>query len=88
METRKKKEDFRNMMIEQLFQSPEWIEIKTSSLKTDKVLTRIQFLKEIGWQEYTDEKYKIYLEAMVKDDFMFDEAQKDIEQINNAFPED
>lgn len=50
--------------IEQLFRDPEWIKVKTGTPKTDKILSRIEFLKEVGWKEYTEEMYQKYLKAM------------------------
>lgn len=50
--------------IEQLFKSKEWIAIKTRGIKTDRILSRIEWLKEVGWQNYSEEKYNEYLEIM------------------------
>lgn len=50
--------------IENLFKSREWMQIKTLSIKTDRVLSRIEWLKEVGWESYSEEKYQEYLAVM------------------------
>lgn len=50
--------------LERLFISPEWLKIKTGTLKTDKLLTRTELLKEVGWEKFTEELYQEYLKVM------------------------
>ena len=45
------------------WQEPNWIKLKTFSLKTDKVLSKTEYLKEIGYKNFTEEKYREYLTA-------------------------
>lgn len=52
------------MGLDLLFKSKEWLEIKTGTLKTEKLLTRTEFLKEVGWEKFTEEFYQQYLKAM------------------------
>jgi hypothetical protein len=46
------------------WETPEWIKAKTISLKTNKLLSRIEYVKEFGAKNYTEEKYQAYLRAM------------------------
>lgn len=52
------------MSLDLLFKSREWLEIKTGSLKTEKLLSRIEFLREVGWEKFTEELYQEYLKVM------------------------
>lgn len=36
-------------------------------MKTERILTRLEYLKEIGSKEYTEEKYQEYLKIMKND---------------------
>jgi hypothetical protein len=46
------------------WEQPEWIKIKTFIAKTEKLLSRVEYLKLLGWENYSDENYKKYLEVM------------------------
>lgn len=49
------------------WQEPDWIKLKQSCImKTERLLTRLEYLKEVGANNYSEEKYKQYLEAMEK----------------------
>lgn len=51
------------------WQEPEWIKLKQSCvMKTDRLLTRLEFLKEIGAKEYSEGKYQEYLKIMKNND--------------------
>ena len=43
---------------------PEWIKIKTFVARTEKLLSRVEYLRMFGWKNYSDEKYRKYLEVM------------------------
>lgn len=50
------------------WQEPEWIKLKQACvMKTERILTRLEYLKEIGSKEYTEEKYQEYLKIMKND---------------------
>lgn len=44
----------------------EWIELKTSDLKTEKLLSRVEYLRLVGAKNFSDEKYKKYLETFMQ----------------------
>lgn len=46
------------------WENPDWVKAKTINLKTEKLLSRVEYLKMFGWKEYSDEKYSKYLEIM------------------------
>ena len=46
------------------WQIKEWIELKTGKMTTEKLLSRTEYLKQVGYANYTDAKYREYLEAM------------------------
>ena len=46
------------------WEQPEWIKMKTFVAKTDKLLSRVDYLKLVGYKNYSDEKYKQYLKVM------------------------
>lgn len=48
------------------WETKEWIEAKTFILKTDKLLSRLDYLKHVGYKNYSEEKYQKYLEVMTK----------------------
>ena len=54
------------MPINDYFKSKEWIELKQScgAIKTDKVLTRIEYLKEVGAKNFTEKTYQQYLSTI------------------------
>lgn len=41
-----------------------WIEAKTKILRTEKLLSRIEYLKLVGYKNYSEEKYQAYLKVM------------------------
>lgn len=48
------------------WETKDWIEAKTIILKTDKLLSKIEYLRTVGWQNFTEEKYRQYLQVMQK----------------------
>ena len=46
------------------WEQPEWIKIKTFIAKTEKLLSRVEYLRLLGWENYSEQNYKKYLEAM------------------------
>ena len=44
------------------WETKDWIEAKTSSVKTDKLLNRTEYLKMVGWKDYKEEDYLKYLQ--------------------------
>lgn len=46
------------------WETKEWNYLKTFIAKTDKILSKIEYLKLVGWQNFTEEKYKKYLNIM------------------------
>lgn len=48
------------------WETKEWIQLKTFVLKTGKLLSRVEYLRTVGWQNYSEEKYRQYLEVMQK----------------------
>lgn len=48
------------------WETKEWIEAKTFILKTDKLLSRLEYLKNVGYKNYSEKKYQKYLEVMTK----------------------
>ena len=42
----------------------EWIKIKTFIAKTEKLLSRVEYLRMFGWKNYSEENYQKYLETM------------------------
>lgn len=55
--------------VEQLFKSKEWISVKMYQPQTERILTKIEWLKEVGWQNYSEEKYREYLRVMNEKEF-------------------
>jgi hypothetical protein len=51
-------------MSDKFWETPEWIRTKTLGMKTDKLLTKIEYLKYVGAKNFTEEGYKKYLEIM------------------------
>ena len=45
----------------EIFKSREWLSLKTEDFKTDKVLSRIQFVQKFGAKNFSAEKYQEYL---------------------------
>lgn len=50
------------------WQTPEWIKMKTFIAKTEKVLSRVEYLKLMGCKNYSEDNYKRYLEIMKSDE--------------------
>ena len=49
------------------WQEQEWIKLKQSCvMKTERLLTRLEYLKEVGANNYSEEKYQQYLKEMEK----------------------
>lgn len=47
------------------WETEEWIKIKTTGqLITDKILSRVEYVKTVGAKYYSDESYNKYLKAM------------------------
>jgi len=46
------------------WQTYEWIKIKTFVARTEKLLSRVEYLRLVGWKNFSEEKYKQYLQAM------------------------
>lgn len=46
------------------WQTPEWIKAKQSVRKTEEVMTRVEFLREVGHKEYSEKLYQEYLQVM------------------------
>lgn len=48
------------------WETSEWQQLKTIVIKTEKVLTRVEYLKAVGFENYSDEKYHEYLKIMAQ----------------------
>lgn len=46
------------------WETKEWIEAKTTIIKTEKLLKRTEYLRLLGYKNYSEEKYQKYLEVM------------------------
>ena len=46
------------------WETKEWISLKTVVLKTNKLLSRVEYLKQMGYKNFTEEKYQQYLNVM------------------------
>ena len=46
------------------WETKEWTEAKSAQFTTDKILTRVEYLKQVGAGSYSDESYQKYLKAM------------------------
>lgn len=46
------------------WETPDWIRLKSFVATTEKLLSRVEYLKLVGYKNFTDEKYKKYLKAM------------------------
>lgn len=46
------------------WETKEWIKLKTFISKTDKLLSKVEYLRLVGYKDFTEEKYKKYLEVM------------------------
>ena len=55
--------------IEEFFKTDkEWLEAyeKSRHIKSDRILTRTEFIKAVGWKKYSPAVYNEYVEAMKK----------------------
>lgn len=48
------------------WETDDWIRVKTFVATTDKLLSRVEYLKMMGYKNYSDESYKKYLKAMAE----------------------
>lgn len=55
-------------MTDKFWLTPEWIKLKTMGNKTDKILTKTEYVKEFGAKNWSEEKYKEYLRVMQSDE--------------------
>ena len=46
------------------WETKEWVSLKTIVLKTDKLLSRYEYLKQVGHKNYSEEKYQQYINVM------------------------
>jgi hypothetical protein len=49
------------------WETKEWIELKTSDLKTDKLLSKVEYLRLVGAKNFTEESYRKYLETFTQE---------------------
>lgn len=61
---------------------PEWVKMKTDSLKTEKILDRVEYLKLVGAENYSHAKYDEYLQTMEK---YFERPLEERERENHYF---
>ena len=47
------------------WETKEWQEAKSQTSKTDKLLSRSEYLRTIGAKEYSEEKYQRYMAVML-----------------------
>lgn len=52
--------------MDNFWETPEWIKLKTAEVKTEKLLSRVEFLRLVGAKNFSDEKYKKYLETFIQ----------------------
>ncbi|MBK7380449.1 MAG: hypothetical protein IPJ03_15955 [Ignavibacteriales bacterium] len=51
------------------WQEPEWTKLKQSCvMKTERLLTRLEYLKEVGANNYSEEKYMNYIKTIKKNE--------------------
>lgn len=50
------------------WETRDWMELKTIVLRTDKLLTKSEYLKQVGYKNFSEEKYKKYLDVMRNND--------------------
>ena len=46
------------------WETKKWTELKTNQIKTDKLLSRVEYLRLVGYKNYSEEKYRDYLKSM------------------------
>lgn len=56
------------------WRTKEWIELKQFTLKTDKILSRIEYLRLVTAKNYSEDKYREYLKIMLKNEKTLDFA--------------
>lgn len=49
------------------WERPEWIKLKTSEVKTDKLLSKVEYLRLVGAKNFTEESYRKYLETFTQE---------------------
>jgi hypothetical protein len=49
------------------WETPDWIRTKALCARTNKLLNRLEYLKEFGAKNWSEEKYQAYLKAMTTD---------------------
>ena len=54
------------------WRTKEWIELKQFTLKTDKILSRIEYLRLVTAKNYSEDKYREYLKIMLKNEKTLD----------------
>ena len=60
------------------WQTPDWTRLKTDTIKSNKPMTRIEYLNYVSAKNYTEEKYQEYLKNLQKPieenpEFLFNE---------------
>jgi hypothetical protein len=48
------------------WETPEWVKLKAGTLKTERLLSRVEYVRRFGAKNYTPEKYEAYLRVMNK----------------------
>lgn len=48
------------------WETDDWIRVKTFIATTDKLLSRVEYLKMMGHKNYSDQSYQNYLKAMAE----------------------
>lgn len=49
----------------EFWKTKEWLELKMHRpQKTEKLLSKVEYLKMVGWKNCSDERYKEYLKTM------------------------
>lgn len=51
-------------MSREFWQTREWMEVKQRSIKTQKLLSRVEYVRTFGSANYTEEKYREYSQLM------------------------
>lgn len=45
------------------WETPEYVKLKTKQPETDKLLTRVEYLKLVGYKNYSEEEYQKYVKS-------------------------
>jgi hypothetical protein len=48
------------------WETPEWVKLKTGTLKTERLLSRVEYVRRFGAKSYSEDKYQAYLKVMSK----------------------